>query len=355
MPHAVFLRKGTKGFWLHKVWMAGVRLALWLLCLGAAAHSGELFSENELNARQTEVLARFRSYAPEGAAGGTWMLGVWDSDDGFDELVVMPSGTGNAAANFVKLEELYRLEEARVQRGDPDVDGVRELLAAAEAAHCRLAPDYYPPFTTVNDKQPDFMILRYYLGSLLKHAERLEAVGDRLGAERAYQAALICGRHLTNDRYSAIVYITGMIFKLRGAQEYERFLRRIGNPVKAEAAKGYAARMMVLLKFSVWKTNEALSDMDDFACLPTTILVATGDSEVCWRKEAVVRLAMIRHGVPDKELKTLTRNPKWERLAEKALSLVVATDQDASVRALAAWAALNVRPENYESMTHVFP
>jgi hypothetical protein len=144
------------------------------------------------------------------------------------------------------------------------------------------------------------------------------------------------------------------VFKLRGAQDYEAFLRRSGRREAADAAGRYAGAVGRLLRFLHWKSNVALGEMSGFACLPSAIRIAGEDAEACWRKEALLRLGILRHGVVDREGNRVERNPACEREAEKALSRAVEKDLRGDARRLAAWAALNVRPEMYASLRHDF-
>lgn len=219
---------------------------------------------------------------------------------------------------------------------------------------CRLIPEYYPVFDSTEARQPDFHVLRLYLQALLRRAETAAARGDVRDAERCYRAALVCGWHLTRDKSSSIVFVTGLIFSVRGAQGYVNFLLRSGNSAKVARMKEYSEKVAVLMRAFIWKSNVALSEMGDFACLPSVIRVARGDAEVFWRKEAVVRLATLRYGVPDAKGEVVRRNPVYERAADETLAEVVSRDPDESVRRLAVWAVLNVSPKDYVGMRHDF-
>ncbi len=337
------------------MWMLRFTQAIvcaWLLAF-AFVPAGE--PDGGATPRQAELYREFLSLQPAGYDGpGPWMLDEWDTDSGLAELVGLPVGPGNAAAVFLRLEQLYDLEKAELQAGGADARGVALLLDAADMAECRLSPEYYPEFDRVASKQPDFVVMRSYLQALLKRGERAQAAGNGSEAERCYRAALLCGRHLTRDRSSALVYMTGVIFKLRGAQALEAHWRLSGRVGQAEAAKRYLNAISDVLRLLYWKANVGLGELDGFASLPCLVRVATGDKEQCWRKEAIARLAVLRHGVPDAEKKHLYRNPRFEQIAEEALSSVAAKDPDPSVRRFAVWAALNVRPEMYDELAHTF-
>ncbi len=306
-------------------------------------------------ARQGEILRELETFRPQWAAGdGAWMLESWDTDSGLEGLVAFPSGEGNAASRFKALEEWY-LSEAEELRGDgSETRGVDALLEAAEMGECRLIPDEYPEFDSAESKQPDFRVLREYLQGLLRRAEKAERAGERQLAERCYGAALLCGRHLTGDRPSSVVFVTGLIFKMRGAQGYAGYLLRAGDGERAARAKAYADRVAEAMRAFTWKANVALSEFGGFACLPATVRIAREDAEAFWRKEAVVRLATLRYGVPDGEGGVVERNVEYERIADEALSAVAGGDADRSVRRLAVWAALHVTPMGYAEMEHRF-
>lgn len=282
------------------------------------------------------------------------MLSSWDSDAGLREVVALPGGDGNAAARFRLLEDFYPSEKGALEADGSDSRGVGALLEAADMGMCRLSPDYYPVFDNAESKQPDFQVMRLYLQALLRRAEKLTARGDLGGAERCYRAALVCGWHLTSDKSSSLVYVTGLIFKVRGSQGYANFLIRAGDPIKAERVRLYADHVGQVMRAFVWKANVALSEFDGFACLPAVIRIAAGDAEVFWRKEAVVRLATLRYGVPDAGGVVVARNPHFEQAADEALARVASGDADASVRRMAVWAAQAVTPANYAALEHRF-
>ena len=305
--------------------------------------------------RQREIMAELLSAAPpDYAGGGIWMLSAWDGDAGLEELVPIPGGSGDAAALFKRLEDVYQGEKASLAGGGEDSRGVLFLMEAAGMAECRLSPIHYPEYDSVTAKQPDFAVLRAYLEALRRRAAREEREGRPAGAEEALRAALLCGRHLARDRSSLLVYVTGLVYKLRGAQDYEAFLRRSGRDGLADKAGSHAAAMVDLLRLFHWKSGVALGEMKGFACLPSAVRIAGDDAEACWRKEALLRLGILRHGVVDREGGRVERNSAFEREAERALSLAVRRDPLADVRRLAAWAALNARPEMYASLRHDF-
>ncbi|MCC8107645.1 MAG: hypothetical protein LIQ30_01085 [Planctomycetes bacterium] len=327
-----------------------------LLVLHLAAGRTGAGQPPAMTSRQQDILRELEAFRPagQGGDGGVWMISRWDTDAGLAGLVDLPTGPGNAAARFQLLEEVYREEQGILESGGEQSRGVELLLEAADIARSSLTPEYYPAFTSVDAKQPDFSVFRQYLQALLRRAETAAAGGDSAEAERCYRAAMVCGWHLTTDRSSSIVFVTGLIFKMRAAQGMTSLFLRTGDSRRLGLARAYSDSLSGIMRAFVWKANIALGEMDGFACLPAVCLVALQDAEPFWRKEAVVRLATLRYGLPDSGGTLVRRHPGWERVADEALSRVFNTDEDATVRQFALWAAQNVRPENYAAMRHDF-
>ena len=332
--------------------------SLIILSLAACGALGGERSRQELSPTQQMLLGEFHALRPEAESGGTtWMLEKWDSESGLEKLISFPGKPGNAAAHFKRIDDLYRNNNGKNGKVDPalEEEGVRELLLAAELAECRFSPEYYPEFDRNDALQPDFVALRSSLQALLSSADRLERQLDNPdAANRRYQAALASGRHLIRARPSLVVYMTGVIFQLRAAQAYEVFLRRQGRLDAANDAKTFAERITELLRLFHWKANVALGTYDNFASLPVVLEVAANDSEMSWRAEAVIRLAIFRHGAPNQTLKIINRDPRWEREAERGLVGIAASDPSPAIRRLAAWAAVNIKPDMFSEMQHLF-
>lgn len=335
--------------------LARALVAVLVLLLFAFAHGGE--ETAPATPRQKEILDELARFSPENhRADGIWMLGEWDSDAGIEPLIPPPEMPGDAAACFKRLESLYPVEKEALAREDEGAytRGVEALLEAGRLDSCRFIPDHYPEFVTTESKQPDFQILRTYLKALLRRGELSERRGDMNEAERCYQSALACGKHLTDDKSSSLIYITGLIFKLRSAQAYSGFLARNGGGERVEAAKRYVETLGILMRAYMWKANVAMGEFDEFACLPAVIKIATEDREAFWRKDAVVRLAALRYGIPAQDGKSIVRNTSFERMADEALTAVAASDSDATVRRLALWVVKNITPQNYGELEHRF-
>lgn len=304
--------------------------------------------------RQDEILRALESNRPEwDAAPGIWMLGRWNMDEGLERLFPFPTGKGNAASRFRLLDDAFPEEKDVLETAGEDSRGVRALLEAAEMAECRLTPEYYPEFVSADNRQPDSGVYGRYLVALLRRADRAERGGDSGEAERCYRAAILCGRHLTNDKYSFTVFNIGLIFKLYGARGYAAFLERTGRRDRAGDAEGYLDKVQTYATLFRWKID-LLNMTGEFDALPAIVRIAADDSEVFWRKEALVRLSTLRFGIPDLEEKTVLRNPVFEKAADDALSAAASRDPDPSVRRFALWLVQNVRPEGYAAMEHKF-
>ncbi len=332
-------------------WSILAALALSVVCACVSAYC----AETGATARQTGLFNELLTLKPEGYAGPEpWMLEVWDTDMGLEECIALPTGPGNAASVFLRLETLYASEKDALMAGGEETRGVLLLIEAADMAECGLTPEAYPEFSDATAKQPDFIVLRQYLRALLKRGESAHRAGNMGEAERCFRAAIVAGKHLTDDRVSALVFMTGMIFKLRGAQALESFRRVTGETARADAVKRYMTGVSGTLRLLYWKVNQGLSEFAGFASLPCIVRIALYDKEPCWRKEAVVRLAVLRHGVFDRENNRMFRNRAFERTAEEALAKVAASDPDPTVRRMAVWAARNIRPEHGGDILHVF-
>ena len=325
------------------------------LCLLAGVRTVPAGETAGTTPRQKEILENLHEFRPDWATGeGVWMLGSWDTDIGLERLVDLPVGPGNAAACFRRLEDVYESEAGRLGEEGFASRGVEALLEAADMAECRFVPEYYPEYDSIESKQPSYLILNHYLDALLRRADALARQGEYRDAERCYRAALVCGWHLTNDRYSNIVFVSGLRYKQLGIQMYGVYLKIRGDKGKSGDAEGYYDIISTLVRAWTWKSTIALGETADFACLPAIVRIATGDKEVFWRKTAVERLAVLRYGVMDLERRIVIRNPAFERVADEALSSIAARDPDPSVRRLAVQLVLEAVPPDYGDMEHRF-
>ena len=309
---------------------------------------------------QAELLAQMRRMRPALSAAPTadglpWLLERWNSDAVLEKLLRLPMQEGNAAEHFYRLEELYKKEKLpNSLRVASDSQGVKELLLAARFKYCRLVPDYYPEFDRGGVKHPDFTVYRSYHQALLDAAEAFWRQGKNQEAEHYLQSALLCGWQLANDRSSIVVYLSGIILKLRAAQSYAGFLRLQNRGADADLMDNYISDLIELMQLFYWKSNTLLGSFTDFSTLPCVIDIALRDQEECWRKEAIIRLAVYRHGAPEAGNNIIKHDDYWQSHAEEALANIAENDASPSARRLAAWAVANITPENYKDFKHKF-
>lgn len=310
-------------------------LALGWLAAGVAAEKAE---ETKETTRQ-RVLAE------------TTRLEPFDTDQGLEKLVKLPAGPGNAADHYAKLEMLYAQDKIddKLHVG-PNAKGIDEILAAVQIRDCRLTPEYYPYLDKGTNKQPDLIIFQAYLHGLLQRAEDLEQAGDLVGASRCYQAGLIWGWHFTTERPSLITFLIGLSVKARSALSYASFLGRNLNPEKSEAAREYGRYLLKIRKEVHLKSAVQLGDFDNFNCLYAAIRIAEQDQDPLWRQEAVLRLGVMRHGAPSRDLKYLDKNEYFQHLAEQALTRAAAKDPAPWIRQLAVWTVASITPERFRDI-----
>lgn len=332
---------------------------LFLVGLVTECFAGEAFSPvPELTARQSEILHSLQTLKPPDLADDQaipWMLKHWESTISLADIF-NPTGSGNAADHFAKLDGLYGKERQHPGATvDVNSKGVEELLLAAQMPVCRMTPDAYPPFLEGTVRQPDFLAYRAYQQALLARAESQWLEGNNGEAEKFYQAALICGMHLANDRSTLVVYLTGLIFKLRAAQGYARFLSGCQRFDEARRMELLVEETMQFMRAFYWKSSTALGEFLNFASLPALIEVALRDEDVCWRQEAVIRLGVFRHGAPNWVKNAMDHDRGWEKLSEETLTHVASSDPSPSLRKLTLWTIRTVTPELYKTMEHRFP
>ncbi len=279
------------------------------------------------------------------------MLSSWDTDKGLEALVSFPTGEGNAAKHYARLEALYpeEKEEHRVTV-PPDSRGVQEILAGAQIKNCSLTPTFYPHMETGTSNQPDILVYQAYLRALLAHAADLEKANKPREAAQMLQSGLIWGWHLTADRPNLVTLILGLGIKLKCARAYSRLLQRLLYMDRSRAAREYAEYVGNMMRRVSAKARIYLGDFENFNCLYSTIKVAKQDQEPLWRQEAVLRLGVLRHGAPDRDLKTIVKNEELQRLATQTLVHLAEHDPVPWIQKLAHWSVRNVTPERFQEM-----
>jgi len=280
------------------------------------------------------------------------MLSHWDTDRGLESLVTLPTGEGNAAEYYAKLEALYaKGREQDKITVSPQSQGVQEILAASKIRSCQLTPNYYPAMESGTSNQPDIVVFQAYANALLEYARDLSKEdGKTRAAVEAYQAALIFGWHLTGERPNLVTFMLGITIKLKATRAYGRYLQRLLYLEQAHAADVYVRQLSEVLRRLMAKTQVYLGDFENFNCLYATIKIAKEDKDYLWRQEAVLRLGVLRHGAPDRTMKNIVKDKNLQRLATDTLMQVAENDPQPWIRKLAQWSIQNVTPERFQEM-----
>lgn len=272
-----------------------------------------------------------------------------DTDSGIENLTGFPTGPGNAADHYARLEMLFNED-----REAPDQftikkrsQGVNEILRAVNIKECRLSPDYYPVMTSGTVKQPDLIVFMAYTQALFSLAKELEEKGDYKNAGAVYRSALIFGWHLTQDPPSLLCQMLGVRIKYAAAEEYQRFLQRNLDMKRSELAANYAQFLVKAQELSARKLNYFLGNMLGFNSLYSSVRVATEDADPVWRQEAVLRLGVFRHGVPGSDGSIIATDPKLQETADKALVYLSSNGKPEYLRQLAAWSIQKLTPQSF--------
>ncbi len=276
-------------------------------------------------------------------------LTLIDTDAGLEQLTSFPEKAGNAADNYARLEMLFNEdretpESFKVKKRSK---GLNEILRAVSIKDCRLTPDYYPPMTDASVRQPDIIVFIAYAQAIFELAKELEEKGDFKGAGAVYRSALIFGWHLTKNAPSMLVQMLGIRIKFAAAKEYSQFLQRNLDMKRHELAEQYIDKLEKAQELYSRKLNIFLGTMYGFNSLFCCIRVATEDADPVWRQEAVLRLAVFRHGVPGSEGQILVTNDEAQGYADRALIYVTENGQPESIRKLAAWSIKQLTPESF--------
>lgn len=312
-----------------------------------AAEGGETASANAAEDEKLQRMTRTqRIYYT------TTPVTRFETHEGLDRLVTLPTGKGNAADHYHRLEMLYPQD-----REGPDQiaiklnsKGIREIFAGVRMADCSLTPAYYPYMTTARVKMPDVIVLTAYGDGLLRLAAEFEKRGDPKNADQVFQCAIIFGHHLAKDRSNLLSFQVGISLMGKAAREYARFLQRRMDLTKNRAALEFVDRLGRVQAAVRRKSQIQMGDFTNFNCLPALIKVAKLDADPMWRQEAVVRLGVLRLGAPDRDFKTVHNDPKQQELAERALLDIANSDPLPWMRKLATWTIKNVTPQNFTGL-----
>lgn len=276
-------------------------------------------------------------------------LGLIDTDAGLETLTSFPEKAGNAADHYARLEMLFNEdretpESFKIKKRSK---GLNEILRAVSIKDCRLSPDYYPAMTDASVRQPDIIVFISYAQAIFELAKELEEKGDFKGAGAVYRSALIFGWHLTKNPPSMLVQMLGIRIKFAAAKEYSQFLQRNLDMKRHQAAEQYVERLEKAQELYSRKLNIFIGSVYGFNSLFCCIRVATEDADPVWRQEAVLRLAVFRHGVPGSEGQIITKNEAAQGYADRALVYVTENGQPETLRKLAAWSIRQLTPESF--------
>lgn len=278
-------------------------------------------------------------------------LTPFDTTKGLEKLTGFPTGEGNAASHYAKLEALYledRLPDSpEVQ---PYGKGVREIIAAVRIRDCRLTPDYYPHFSKGTNKQPDIIVFTAYTRGLINLARQLEERGDTKGADAVYRTGLIFGWHLTQDPQNLVTLMIGVQTKMSVTHEYASFLQRNLDMERSIAANDYLAYLVRVRTAITRKVQLFLNETLQFSSLYSTIRMALEDEQTLWRQEAVLRLGVYRHGAPSLDQTKFETDEAHQRLAQDMLIYLAEHDPKPWIRSLARWSLDEITPENFRTM-----
>ena len=311
-----------------------------------AACCGVVLACTALATRGGEAPSAAEDYEPtrvQKALAGSLDLRRWDTDQGLDELIDLPSGPGNAAGHYAKLETLYPEENKsyREQTGEETFEvprnarGIAHILAAGKMRTCRLVPDCYEPMTELRADAPEAVAILAYTDAALARAEACEKAGLHDQVEELLRAVLVMGWHFTEDRPNLLVYRLGLRLQSRACQRYAEYLQRQLQMARSRRFTDYA-RSIRDITLQTRKKTALLSSIAHYDSLLACVKCATEDEDPLWRQEACVNLGIMRLGAPDASGQ-LHPDPAQQKVALNALSEVARADQQQHMRELAMW------------------
>ena len=271
----------------------------------------------------------------------------FDSNKGLEKLTGLPTGAGNAAENYAKLEKLFAQDqiEQGVYKVKKRSKGINEILKAVSKKKCQFAPKYYPYMNKGTVQQPDILIFLTYLNGLLNLAEELEDKGDLKGADAVYRSALIFGWHLTQQPPTLITERLGVTIKRIAAEQYSGFLLRKMDMKKSDQALAYKEYLSEINIIFNRTLNYYLGAVINFNSLFSTIKIATQAEEITWRQQAILILGLYRYGIVNIDGEIIDKDPKMQKYAEDALTSITENGKTQSEKQLAAWVTQKLTPE----------
>lgn len=272
-----------------------------------------------------------------------------DSNKGLEFLTGFPAGAGNAADEYATLEMLF--EQDRVSKDSYEIKkgskGLNAILKAISKKDCSLSPQYYPAMSAGTVKQPDIVVYLAYSKAMLDLAKEYENKGDLKHADAIYRCALIFGWHLTQNPPSLLVQMLGVRIKAQATKSYAAFLQRKLDIRRSEKALEYMAHLSEVQKRMGRKSKYFLGNVSNFTSLYSSEKIAKEDEDPVWRQEAILRLGVLRHGVPGSDGTIIATDPKNQKVAEQALMWIGENAKSESERALALWSIKQLTPENF--------
>ena len=274
-------------------------------------------------------------------------LELIDTNSGIEKLTGFPTGAGNAAENYAKLEELFKEDRIDGQYIElkKNPKGLNEIFKATSKKECKFSPKYYPFMNKGTVKQPDILVYLTYLNAIFDRAEELEGKGDIKGAEAVHRRAFIFGWHLTQEPPTIVTLLIGVAIKREAAEKYSAFLLRKMDMKRSDVAQAYQEYLEeVGFKYKRIQ-NVFLGAVTNFNSLFSTIKIATEAEDIVWRQQAILILGLYRHGIVNSYGEIIEREPKMQKYAENALAYIIENGKTKSERELAAWVVKKLTPE----------
>lgn len=306
-------------------WAAAI-LFLW----ASALQAGETSSGFEADRLQRGLAARLD-------------LTRWQTDAGFDKVVTVPSGAGNAAVDYARVETLFAGDFDSAE-GVVKVagKGLEAILAATRKRECDLVPAYLKPMVDQHTPAPNGKVFLHYVDALKRSAASLEERGQFAAAVRALESIVIMGWHFTEDRPSVVTYSLGLTIQAHGCNELEGFWMRQLDIKRGRQCREYKTTLRKVMQDVTFKARFLLGKWDQFASLEACRRVVMEDEELVWRQEAALNLGAMQNGWPRQSFADWAKDPVQQRVAREALQHMADQDAAESGRKLAAWCLENM-------------
>lgn len=269
----------------------------------------------------------------------------WKTDEGLAKLLPLPKEAGNAAEDYVKLHSLFQEEKGKSFKIDiTKTKGINAILRGAKKKKCSFVPEVFKPMTDFKPEAPDVVVFQAYNDALIRKAEELEKESKFKESEEMFQAAVVLGWHLTEDRPNLLTYFLGLTIQEIACTSYAKFLERGLEGSKARMMKKYADELVETMKKVRLKSRRILSSWLEFSSLAACEKSALQDKDIVWRQEAILSLGVMQNGFPDASGKFL-KNPYQQEIARKILEKVAASAPSPSIKKLAKWTLQNMTEE----------